>query len=65
MIGWFRKLISRFLGFFKSAPVDVVDRSRLVGMYLDQANQHTGAGTRARTCREREDGRFAQIRQRE
>jgi hypothetical protein len=38
------------------------ERSRLMGMYLDQANRPTGAGMRGVTSQERQDGKFAQNR---
>ena len=41
---------------------DRADRSRLMGMYLDQANRPRGARVRSATSKERQDGKFAQIR---
>jgi hypothetical protein len=38
------------------------DRSRLMGMYLDQANRTTGDGKRGAKSQERQDGKFAQKR---
>ena len=40
------------------------DRSRLMGMYLDGANQPTGAGMRGATGPERQNGKFSQRRKR-
>jgi hypothetical protein len=63
MIAWLQSITASIERIFGSRQKDL-DRSRLVGMYLDQTNQPAGAGTRARSCREREDGKFAQARQR-
>ena len=40
------------------------DRSRLMGMYLDRANQPSGAGVRGGASHERQNGKFAQTRRR-
>ncbi len=40
------------------------DRPRLMGIYLDGANRPSGAAVREAGNRERQDGKFAQIRRR-
>jgi hypothetical protein len=63
MIYWLRTLFDRLAGLLKPPPAKA-DRSRLMGMYLDHANQPTGPGTRGASARERQDGKFAQNRRR-
>ena len=40
------------------------DRSRLMGMYLDQANRPISGGMRGVARQERQDGKFSQNRRR-
>jgi len=45
-------------------PQATVDRSRLVGMYLSQANKPLDFSTRGSETRERQEGKFSQNRRR-
>ena len=40
------------------------DRPRLMGMYLDQTNRPSSAGTQGAARQERQDGKFSQNRRR-
>jgi hypothetical protein len=60
--GW-GNFISRIGSLFERKQ-DRLDRSRLMGMYLDQANRPTVTGMRGTANRERQDGKFAQNRRR-
>ena len=63
MISWLRTILGQIARWFHP-PRASVDRSRLVGMYLSQANQAPDLSTRGAPTRERQDGKFAQIRRR-
>lgn len=63
MIQYLRVAIARLEKVLKPKRKPL-DRSSLMGMYLDQANQPTGSAVRGGGTRERQDGKFAQIRQR-
>ena len=56
-------IVSGWRRLFKSPPA-TVDRSRLVGMYLSQANQPSDANGRGSGTRERQEGKFSQNRRR-
>ena len=56
-------LIVRIVKLFGSKPRGA-DRSKLMGMYLDQANRPISAGMRGTARQERQDGKFAQNRRR-
>jgi hypothetical protein len=60
---WLRAIIGG-LERFSRPPQGSVDRSRLVGMYLTQANRPPGAGARGSETRERQDGKYSQQRRR-
>lgn len=60
---WLRKITNGWRRLFKPAPASV-DRSRLVGMYLSQANKPLDSGARGSETRERQDGKFSQNRRR-
>jgi len=63
MTRWVSRLFGQLIRFFQS-PQPTVDRSRLVGMYLSQANRPPDVGSRGAPNRERQDGKFAQNRRR-
>ena len=63
MIHRLRTPIARIERLFGPKPRDA-DRSRLMGMYLDQTNQPISAGMLGVVRQERQDGKFAQNRQR-
>jgi hypothetical protein len=58
-----RKFLGQIAGLFRS-PQATADRSRLMGMYLSQANQPSDVGARGAPTRERQDGKFSQNRRR-
>ncbi len=59
MIRRWGNFISRIEKLFRPSP-DRADRSRLMGIYLDQANRPTCTGMRGIASQERPDGRFVQ-----
>ncbi len=61
MIRRWGNFISRIGRLFRPKQ-EGANRSRLMGMYLDQANRASGSGLRGATSRERQDGKFAQNR---
>ncbi len=63
MTRWLRTLFGQSTRLFQS-PKATVDRSRLMGMYLSQANQPPEPGARGVPTRERQDGKFSQQRRR-
>jgi hypothetical protein len=63
MIWWLRNSIAGIERLVKPKR-DTLDKSRLMGMYLDQANRATGAALRGAASPERQDGKFAQNRRR-
>ena len=63
MTRWLRTVLSHIARLFRP-PQATVDRSRLVGMYLSQANQPPNLSARGAPTRERQDGKFAQNRRR-
>jgi hypothetical protein len=63
MILWLRNSIAGIEKLVKPKR-RALDPSRLMGMYLDQANRSTGAGLRGAGSREGQDGKFAQNRRR-
>ena len=60
---WLRMFSSWWRRFFRP-PQPTADRSRLVGMYLSQANQPPDSGARGSEIRERQEGKFSQNRRR-
>jgi hypothetical protein len=64
MTGWIRLFLRRLENIVAPAHKPV-DRSRLMGMYLNSANAPLAAtNSRATPTRERQDGKFAQMRRR-
>ena len=63
MISWLRTILGQIARWFRP-PQATVDRSRLVGMYLSQANQAQDLSARGAPTRERQDGKFSQNRRR-
>jgi hypothetical protein len=63
MSQWKSMIVSGWRRMFKP-PQASVDRSRLVGMYLSQANRPLGSSVRGSEVRERQDGKFSQNRRR-
>ena len=63
MIQYLHGVIARLEKLFKPKRKPL-DRSSLMGMYLDQTNQPTGSAIRGTGTRQRQDGKFAQIRRR-
>ena len=63
MIWWLRNSIAGIERLVKPKR-ETLNKSQLMGMYLDQANRPTGAGLRGSASRERQDGKFAQNRRR-
>ena len=59
MIQWIRAIAARLGRLFQGRKPEL-DRSRLVGMYLEQSNRRE----RVATHQERRDGNFAQNRRR-
>jgi hypothetical protein len=58
-----RLMLSGWNRLFKP-PQATADRSRLVGMYLSQANKPLDSGARGSETRERQEGKFSQKRRR-
>ena len=56
MIRRLRKIIARVETLDSNQESE--DRSRLVGMYMIQANRTTGMGMQEAMCREWQDGKF-------
>jgi hypothetical protein len=63
MIRWLSRLFGQIAQAFR-APQATVDRSRLVGMYLTQANQPPEPGAHGTPTRERQEGKYSQRRRR-
>ena len=63
MFRWPRMIWNAVTRLFRS-PQAPVDRSRLVGMYLSQANTEVNSPTRGSRTRERQEGKFSQNRRR-
>jgi hypothetical protein len=63
MTYWLRKIRGRFQ-WLSGRPQRTVDQSRLMEMYLSQANRPMGSSLLGSGTRERQDGRFSQIRRR-
>ena len=63
MIRFLHILIAQFERLFGPKPRGA-DQSRLMGMYLDQANRPITAGMLGVVRQERQDGKFAQNRRR-
>ena len=63
MARWLRTILDQIERLFRP-PRATVDRSRLVGMYLSQANQPPDPGARGVPTRERQNGKFSQNRRR-
>ena len=63
MARWLRTILDQIARLFRP-PQATVDRSRLVGMYLSQANQPPDPRTRSVPTHERQNGKFAQNRRR-
>ena len=63
MTYWISVIVSGWRRLFKP-PQATVDRSRLVGMYLSQANKPLDSGARGSEVRERQEGKFSQNRRR-
>ena len=63
MTYWIRMIVSGWRRLFKP-PQATVDRSRLVGMYLSQANKPLDSDGRGSDTRERQEGKFSQNRRR-
>jgi hypothetical protein len=63
MMRYLRSSIVRLEKFLNRKPKPL-DPSSLMGMYLSQTNRPTGSSTRGTGTRERQDGKFAQIRRR-
>ena len=63
MIQWIRVMAGRFARLFEGRPPEL-NRSRLVGMYLEQSNRQDRGGPLAGPTKERRDGKFAQKRRR-
>jgi len=60
---WLRMILSGWRRLSKPPQV-TADRSRLVGMYLSQANKPLDSGGRGSETRERQEGKFSQNRRR-
>jgi hypothetical protein len=60
---WLRMFSSGWRRLF-TPPQAPADRSRLVGMYLSQANKPLGSSVRGSDIRERQEGKFSQNRRR-
>ena len=63
MTYWIRIIVSGWKRLFKP-PQATVDRSRLVGIYLSQANKPLDSSGRGSDTRERQEGKFSQNRRR-
>ena len=63
MIRWLRMIRSGWKRLFGS-PQPSADRSRLMGMYLSQANRPLDASGRGSDARGRQEGKFSQNRRR-
>jgi hypothetical protein len=63
MIRFLHILVAQFERLFGPKPRGA-DRSRLMGMYLDQTNRPAAAGMLGAASQEREDGKFALNRRR-
>jgi hypothetical protein len=60
---WLRMISNGWRRLFKPQQT-TADRSRLVGMYLSQANKPLGSSVRGLDNRERQEGKFSQNRRR-
>jgi len=60
---WIRTIARRIERLLKPPPA-TVDRSRLVGMYLTQTNRPARARAPILDNRERQNGKFSQLRRR-
>ena len=63
MMHWLRMILSGWKRLFKS-PQATADRSRLVGIYLSQANKPLDSSGRGAGISERQEGKFSQKRRR-
>lgn len=63
MFRWLRLLLSRPARPGSSGKA-AADRSRLMGMYLNHANRHTGISAHTLETQERKNGKFAANRRR-
>ena len=63
MTYWIRMIVSGWKRLFKPSQA-TVDRSRLVGIYLSQANKPLDSSGRGSDTRERQEGKFSQKRRR-
>ncbi len=66
MKSWLYTVARRIQRLLKPAPVSAVDRSQLMGMYLNQANRpaHARVKVPVQEVRQRQNGKFSQIRRR-
>jgi hypothetical protein len=60
---WLRMFSNGWRRLFKP-PQPAVDRSRLMGMYLSQANKPLDSGARGSETWQRQEGKFSQKRRR-
>ena len=63
MSHWLTKILGGWRGLFQPRQ-PTVDRSRLMGMYLSQANQPLDSSGRGSDTRARQEGKFSQNRRR-
>jgi hypothetical protein len=63
MTRWLHMILAGWRGLFKPSQ-PTIDRSRLVGMYLSQANKPLDSSGRGSDTRARQEGKFSQNRRR-